>query len=128
MAKILLAEDDKFFTALYKNKLVNAGYEVEVAEDGEVALTLLSRGPITPDIIILDLVMPKKDGYEVLSWVRNNPNFKNIPVIILSSLSQIRDKEKVKELGVNDYFDKSTTKFELLVEKIGELLGETKKN
>lgn len=121
MIKILLAEDDKFFLALYKNKLTSAGYEVVVAEDGEVAIKMIGSEKI--DVVILDLVMPKKDGFEVLSFMKNNEEYKNIPVIIFSSLSQEEDIQKAKDFGINDYFDKSAVDFGKLKEKIEELTG-----
>ena len=120
MTKILLAEDDKFFSAIYKNKLSRAGFEVEVVEDGEAAIEYLKTK--TPDILILDLVMPKKDGFEVITFLKNDDKLKDVPLIVFSSLNQKADIEKAKGLGVDDYFDKSTTDFETLKSKINKLL------
>lgn len=120
MKKILIVEDDKFFVAFYKNKLTQVGFEVYSVEDGEQAIA--SFGNQIPDLIILDLVMPKKDGFEVLAYLKSNDKLKNIPVIIFSALTQQKDIEKAESLGIHDYFDKSTTEFDVLKAKIESLL------
>lgn len=116
MIKILLAEDDKFFLALYKSKLVDDNFEISTVENGELAIKYLEEN--IPNIIILDLIMPVKDGFEVIEYIKSQDKLKNIPLIVFSSLTQESDIDKAKTLGANDYFDKSTTDFKTLKDKI----------
>lgn len=114
--KILIAEDDVFYQKFYTNKLQEIGFEVILAVDGEDAiLKILST---KPDIILLDIIMPKKDGFEVLSAIRSNPITQDIPVIVFSSLGQEDDIKKAKSLGAIDYVNKSFYDFDLLLSKI----------
>lgn len=102
---ILLVEDDAFVSDIYQTKLGQEGYRVESAENGLAALKVLEK--TTPDIILLDIVMPYMDGMEVLKKLKENDNWKNIPVVLLTNLSE---KDKVEEglsMGANDYLIKS---------------------
>ena len=83
MKKILVAEDDKFLANAYRVKLTKSGYEVKMASDGEDVIKALSE--YTPDLIILDLMMPKVDGFTVLKEVKNNDRWKNIPILVASN-------------------------------------------
>jgi len=114
--KIVLIEDDTFFQQFYALKLREKGYEVEVAGDGEEGLTKVKS--IIPQIVLLDLIMPKKDGFTVLQEMRNDPALKTVPVIVFSTLGQQQDIEKAKQLGATDYMDKSFFDFEKLLQKI----------
>lgn len=106
MKKILVVEDDEFLLDAYKAKLEKGGnYQIDVARDGEEALTKVSS--FKPDLIILDLILPKKNGLEVLKELQANEATKNIAVIIASNIDQ---KDTVKEglqLGAKEYFVKS---------------------
>ena len=102
---ILLVEDDIFVSDIYQTKLKQEGYQVESVENGLEAIKLLEK--ITPDIILLDIVMPYMDGMEVLKKLKEKKKWKSIPVMLLTNLSE---KDKVDEglnLGANDYLIKS---------------------
>ena len=102
--KILVVEDSKFFSLASERALVKAGYEVWMASDGEEALHMANR--MRPDVILLDLLLPKLSGPEVLKALKNNPATSEIPVIVLTSLSQ-RNEEKLLHEGAEAYFEKS---------------------
>lgn len=118
---ILLAEDDSFLASMYVTKLQLSGYTVMSAEDGEKALELLKTN--TPDIILLDIVMPRKSGFEVLEALKKNPAQANIPVILLTNLSQKDDVERGLSLGANDYLIKAHFTPSEVVAKIERLVG-----
>lgn len=105
MSKILVAEDDKFLKNVYVSKLQKEGFEVDLATDGESAYEKV--GTFKPDLIILDIMMPKINGLEVLKKIKENPEYKNIPVIMASNLDKAEDIEKGKKLGAVDYLIKS---------------------
>ena len=119
MKKILVAEDDKFLANAYRVKLEKAGFEARIATNGEEALDIMLS--FTPDVIILDLVMPGKDGFATLAEIKNNPKWKNIPVLVASSLGQKEDVEKATALGAADYVIKSDLSMVSLIEKINAL-------
>lgn len=114
--KVLLIEDDRFFRQFYATKLKEQNIEIETAEDGEQGL--LKMKITKPDIVLLDLIMPKKDGFSVLKQRYKNSKLKKIPVIVLSTLGQEQDVEMAKELGANDYINKSFFNFDLVMAKI----------
>ncbi len=114
--KILLIEDDTFFREFYAAKLKEEGMEIEIASDGEEGLDKAAK--VKPDVILLDIIMPKKDGFEVLQAMSLNPALKKIPVIVFSTLGQESDVEKAKKLGATDYINKSFFDFEGLKTKI----------
>jgi DNA-binding response OmpR family regulator len=120
MKKILVAEDDKFLSKAYKVKLTKAGFDVQLALDGNEALTILKT--FTPDLILLDLMMPVKDGFAVLAELKANPAWKNIPVIVASNLGQKEDVDKSKQLGAVDFIIKSDLSLENVIKKINALL------
>lgn len=105
MAKILLAEDDLFLQRMYATKLAKEGLEVVSAPDGEKALSLLREQPI--DLVLLDILMPKKDGFAVLSEIKADPKLKNIPVILLTNLGEEDDVKRGRKLGADDYLIKA---------------------
>jgi DNA-binding response OmpR family regulator len=116
MTKILIAEDDQFIANAYRVKFEKEGFEVLITSDGEEAISSLES--FAPDLIILDLVMPKKDGFITLSEIKANPKYANIPVIVTSNLSQSTDFDKVKSLGAVEYLVKSETPIGEIVNKI----------
>jgi DNA-binding response OmpR family regulator len=119
--KILIVEDDTFLQGLASNKLSKEGFEVTTAPDGTEAVKLLAT--LTPDIILLDLVLPGIDGFGVLKQVRENEATKSIPVIVFSNLAQDEDIKKAKDLGANDFMIKSNFTLDELAEKIKGILG-----
>lgn len=125
MKKILIVEDDKALSKALSLKLGKAGFEVQTAFDGAEAIAALST--FLPDIILLDLVMPVKDGFSVLEDLQGMPQYKQIPVIITSNLSQVEDLERGMQLGAKDYLIKSDTSLVGMVEKVNLYLGNDKK-
>ncbi len=121
MNKILVADDDRFLASAIRLKLTKEGFEVRVASDGDEALAALKE--FVPDLILLDLVMPNKDGFATLTEIKANPAWKNIPVIIASNLGQKEDIDKGWELGAADYVVKSDMALKDLVAKIRTLIG-----
>ena len=121
MKKILIAEDDKFLANAYRVKLTKAGFDIRIAKHGQETMDIL--GTFKPDLILLDLVMPIKDGFIVLNEIKNNPQLKSIPVLIASNLGQKEDIDKGMAMGAADYVVKSNLSMEKLIEKINSLLG-----
>jgi len=121
MKKILIAEDDRFLATAYRIKLSKAGYDVHVAGDGQEAINALIS--FTPDLIILDLIMPVKDGFSVLAELKSNEKYKAIPVIVASNLGQKEDTEKAVKFGATDFVVKSDLSLETLIAKIHTILG-----
>ncbi len=103
---ILLVEDDSFISGMYQTKLKNAGYTVEVIADGELAWNRLQQDPL-PDMVLLDIILPKKDGFEILEDLRKEERMKNLPVILLTNLGQKPDVERGIKLGADDYIIKA---------------------
>jgi len=105
MQNILLVEDDPFLIDIYTTKLKESGFSVEVANDGEVALRKARENK--PDLVILDIVLPQIDGWEILRKIKSEPEFKNLKVIILSNLGQKEEVEKGMKLGAVKYLIKA---------------------
>lgn len=122
MAKrILLVEDDQFQRQAEEALLRLRGFEVAIAVDGEDALRQLEK-PERPDLIVLDLIMPKVTGFEVLKRVKANPETSAIPVIVLSNLSQESDRRQVLESGAVEYLVKANLTLQEVVERIQAVL------
>ena len=119
--KILIIEDDKFFQKFYSTKLTENKVEVQVASDGEEGL--LKMRDFKPDLVLLDLIMSKIDGFAVLATRSADENLKKIPVIVLSTLGQEKDVENAKRLGANDYINKGSFDFNIMVEKINQIMS-----
>ena len=118
--KILLIDDDKFFQKFYSVKLKEQGIEIEVASDGEEGI--LKAQQFAPDLIMLDLIMPKVDGFSFLKKRLGDENLKKIPVLIFSTLGQDQDIENAKNLGATDYINKSFFDFDNLMAKINSII------
>ncbi|MBN1778997.1 MAG: response regulator [Candidatus Buchananbacteria bacterium] len=118
---ILLVEDDEFLSELYATKLKLEGYNVVLANDGEKGLRL--AGEKKPDLILLDIIMPKMDGFEVLKGLKENPATKSIPVILLTNLSQKDEVKKGLELGAVDYLIKAHFMPSEVVKKIKQIIS-----
>lgn len=104
--KILIVEDDTFLSDMYQTKFLSAGYDVHIALDGEQCLAILKEG-FRPDVMLLDVVMPRMDGIEVLGAIKNDEETKNIPVILLTNLGQENDIKRGMEMGAVEYLVKA---------------------
>lgn len=114
---VLLVDDDPLVIRMYQNKLSQEGYEVETAFNGEEAITKIRRKK--PDIILLDVMMPKMNGVETLKTLKGDPETKSIPVIILTNLGdKSEDIENAKKLGALDYLVKSQITLKSLSERV----------
>lgn len=118
--KILVAEDDRFLLKVYTAKLKEAGYTVITCNDGAEALVKAQQ--TLPDLIMLDMIMPKKNGFDVLLELKANPKLQAVPVIILSSLGQESDVERGLQIGAADYLIKSNASFKDIKEKIEQYI------
>lgn len=114
--KILLVEDDEALANVYKSRLDIEGFETEWVPNGEEALAAATR--YKPDLILLDAMMPKISGFDVLDILRNTPETANIHVIMLTALSQPKDKERAEALGVDDYLVKSQVVIGDVIERV----------
>lgn len=119
--KILLVEDDTVLASVYRSRLELEGFDVCEANNGEDALSLAVSEH--PDLILLDVMMPKISGFDVLDILRNTPETTNIRVIMLTALSQPKDKERAEQLGVDDYLVKSQVVIGDVVERVRYHLG-----
>lgn len=120
MKKILVAEDDKFLSAAYKAKLVKSGWEVRLVMDGQETLEALET--FAPDVILLDLVMPRMDGFTTLAELKKNPKWAKIPVMVASNLGQKEDIDRSRELGAAGYVVKADLSIDELVKRIEEAI------
>lgn len=118
--KILIVEDDSFLRNLISQKLQKEGYEVAEAADGEEGLKKIKEEK--PDLILLDLILPEIDGFEVLRRVKEDPLLASIPVIILSNLGQREDIERGMNLGAADFLIKAHFTPGEIIEKIKNIL------
>jgi two-component system, OmpR family, alkaline phosphatase synthesis response regulator PhoP len=114
--KICIVEDDDNIREIYSMKLKGGGYDVSSATNGAEGLDLIRQ--IKPDLILLDLIMPVKDGFETLKELKADPELKGIKIIILSNLSQEEDKQKVIEMGAVDYMVKANVSFREILDLI----------
>jgi len=118
--KILMVDDDKMLIDLYKERLELAGYTVEISRDGEECLAKIHQ--VKPDLVLLDIMMPKVSGYETLASIKSDPATKDIPVIILSALMRDINKTKAIESGADDYIIKSEAMPVDVIQKIEAVL------
>jgi len=119
---ILLIEDDEFLAELYATKLGLEGFEVALASDGEKGWKLIAEKK--PTLVLLDIILPKMDGFEILKKVKEDVTLKNIPIILLTNLSQKDEVKKGLELGANDYLIKAHFMPSEVVKKIRQTIGD----
>ncbi|GAC1392562.1 MAG: hypothetical protein NVSMB46_08790 [Candidatus Saccharimonadales bacterium] len=119
--KILLVEDDDALASVYQTRLQAEGFDIKRVPNGEEALS--SALSFKPDLILLDVMMPKVSGFDVLDILRNTPETINVKIVMLTALSQDTDKERAASLGVDDYLVKSQVVIADVVEKIKHHLG-----
>lgn len=114
---ILVVEDESFLSKVLAERLEDEGFgRIDVAGNGEEALTKVKQH--RPDIILLDMILPKMNGFEVLEALQADSKLANIPVLVLSNLGQDQDIEQAKKLGARDYIVKSNFSLQKVVEKI----------
>lgn len=119
--KVMIVEDDEHISKVYEIKFAKEGIATSVARDGEEAVVKITAEK--PDVIILDLMLPKKDGFGVLEDIKKVPELANIPVIILSNLGQKGDQDRAMKLGANEYLVKVDYPIQEIVEKVKGYLG-----
>lgn len=117
---ILIVEDDSSMRALLEEAFVNAQFTVYTSKDGEDAIDKIAR--YIPDVVLLDVILPKKDGFEVLKQIRENPSLKSIPVILLTNLERSEDVEKALSFGATTYLVKSNYTLREIIEKVKTLV------
>jgi len=122
--KILLVEDDEALAQMYMMRLQAEDFDVSHVANGEEALSAAIK--YKPDLILLDAMMPKISGFDVLDILRNTPETANVRIIMLTALSQPKDKERAESLGVDDYLVKSQVVIADVIERIRHHLGKDK--
>lgn len=118
--KVLIIEDDKFLRDLMTQKLANEGFSVKEATDGEEGLKTALEDP--PDLILLDLILPRLDGFDVLEKIKKDSRLSSLPVLVLSNLGQKEDVTRAMSLGAEDFLVKSNFTLGEVVEKIKAVL------
>jgi DNA-binding response OmpR family regulator len=119
--KILMVEDDDALASVYQTRLQAENFNVKRVKNGEDALAATLE--YKPDLILLDVMMPKVSGFDVLDILRNTPETANVKIIMLTALSQDSDKEKAESLGVDDYLVKSQVVIADVIERIKQHIG-----
>ena len=122
---VFLVDDDEFLLDMYALKFKSSGFNVEIAYGGEEALTKIKKG-LSPDVVLLDVVMPKLNGFEFLEMARKEKLLENSLVVILSNLGQKYEIAKGKSLGISDYIVKASFTPTEVVEKVSALLNAQK--
>lgn len=121
MAKILIVDDDEFLLDMYALKFKESGFEVEVARGGEEAMETMRRG-LKPDVLLLDIVMPALDGFDVLKLIKKENLIPGAVLVVLTNLGQKEDIEKGLHLGAQDYIVKAHFTPSEVVKKVSGLL------
>jgi len=124
MKKILIIEDEEILLDLIQKKLLQEGYQVDIAKDGEEGLEKIREEK--PDLILLDIVMPKMGGFEVMEEIKKDKELKGIPIIIISNSGQPVELSRAKELGVVDWLIKTDFDPSEVVEKVKKQLKQLK--
>lgn len=115
-AKVLVIEDDPFLLKVYQSKLKDTGFQCEFASDGEEGLAKIKS--FQPKVILLDLVMPKLDGFGVLAAVKADPSLTQASILVLTNLSQPEDRDKCLQLGAKEYMVKSDISIQDILAKV----------
>jgi two-component system phosphate regulon response regulator PhoB/two-component system alkaline phosphatase synthesis response regulator PhoP len=123
-AKVLWVEDDKFLRNMIDQRLAPTGADLVSVTDGAKALETIKS--YIPDIIMLDLLMPNVDGFEILKLVKSDDSVKHIPVLVLSNLGQKEEVERCKKLGAEDFIIKATIGLDDIIPRIRAVLAKTK--
>lgn len=117
---VVIVEDEEILAKVLKEKLEKEKFNVSLAGDGDAAISLVNK--VNPDIVILDLILPKKDGFEVLKELKSNARLKQIPVVVLSNLGQDQEIKRALSLGAADYLVKTQHPIKEVMEKVKEQL------
>lgn len=117
--KLLWIEDDKLIGTILEKKLVSSGFDVVHVKDGEEALNSLYNRK--PDVVVVDLILPGMNGFEILQKIKDDENLKNIPRMVLSNLSKVSDIDKAKSLGAKKFLVKASTSLDQVVVEIKDL-------
>lgn len=119
--KILLVEDDTFMAELLAQELARAGFETSLAKSGKEAIQKFREA--APDLVLLDILLPDVNGVEVLREIKKEPSGASAKVVVLSNLSEGKDVEEAKNLGVVEYLVKANTSLPEISEKVKQILG-----
>jgi CheY-like chemotaxis protein len=119
--KILLIEDEQLIIELLTKKLTEEGYDVSVAKDGEEGMSAMQEEK--PDLILLDVVMPKMGGLEVMEEMQKDPDLKRIPVIVVSNSGQPVELDRAKQLGAKDWLIKTEFDPQEVIDKVINQIG-----
>jgi DNA-binding response OmpR family regulator len=126
MKKILIIEDDPFLSEMYAAKFSQSGFQTEVVADGKKGIEKIRTDK--PDLILLDIVLPKMDGFEILKKIKEDSVLKKIPVVLLTNLGQKNEVEKGLSLGADEYIIKAHFTPTAVVAKVKEILSKRKNN
>jgi DNA-binding response OmpR family regulator len=118
---ILVAEDDKFYANIYRSKFTKEGFDVLVVQNGDEVLREIKLKK--PDLLLLDLIMPVKDGFEVLEALQKDEEMRGVKVIVLSNLSQEEDTQRALKLGAKDYFVKANISIQEVIERVKKAIS-----
>lgn len=119
---LLVVEDDKFYANIYRVKFAKEGFDTRLASDGDEALKMAREKK--PSLILLDLIMPRKDGFETLKELKADPELKDIRVVVFSNLSQDEDVKRVMDAGAHDYIVKANISLQDMVSRVKGYLAE----
>ena len=117
---VLIVEDEAVLRDLLSQRLSQEGYAVEIAKDGEEGLRIMRES--NPDLVLLDIVMPKLDGFEVLRFMNNDPRLRRIPVVVISNSGQMTELELAKELGARDVLIKTEFDPREVIDKVRQYI------
>lgn len=118
--KVLIIEDEIILSKVLKDKFEEHGWNVKVAFDGIEGLEIFKNGSF--NVVLLDLLLPKKDGFEVLAEIRAEPKYKNLPILVISNLGSRDDIQEAMKLGATDYFVKTQHSLKDIIQKAGSYI------
>ncbi|MFA6042099.1 MAG: response regulator [Patescibacteria group bacterium] len=118
---VVLIEDDPLIAEMYTAKFTKEGFDLHHAADGQAGLDLLKT--VTPQVVLLDIIMPKLDGFQVLQALRKEPKYATLPIIMLTNLGQEEDVQKGRQYGATDYFIKTNFTPAAIVDKVRAVLA-----
>lgn len=114
--RVVIIEDEEILLKVLEEKFTQAGFDINIATDGEQAVPSIIKSK--PDIIVLDLILPRKSGFEVLQELKNDQQLKKVPVVVLSNLGQEEDIKKALQMGAEDYIVKTQHPINEVIERV----------